>query len=226
MIIITILLVLIISVYIFLKYVFSYWKRKEFPNIEPQIPVGNMWNTIKGKEHFGITIWNIYKSSNDPFTGLFLFTSPALLIRDPNIVRKILVTDFAFFHSNGVYCNPEHDPMSENLFCVSGSRWREMRHQLAPTFSSGKLKGFFPIILQMAKRLENHLIEKANEKQIVNINDLCARYTMDIVANTFFGYEINSIEDPDNEFCAYHKRISTPNWYEQIMIAIFFLCPR
>lgn len=34
-----------------------------------------------------------------------------------------------------------------------GDKWKEMRHKLSPTFSSGKIKGMFPLIEACAERL-------------------------------------------------------------------------
>lgn len=221
-----ILLVTVVSVYLFLKYIFTYWKRKGFPYIEPEIPLGNMGSTVKGKTSFGLNIWEHYKDSDDPFTGIYLFTTPSLLIRDPDLVRKVLISEYQSFHDRGLRCNAKVDVLSEHLFTLPGARWKHLRSKLSPTFTSGKLKAMMPTILEIGKRQQNYLIEKAKNNEIVEMKDASLRYTLDIISNVIFGYEINSIAEPDNPFRTFHKRLSKPTFSENIKVALSFLCPQ
>jgi cytochrome P450 len=36
---------------------------------------------------------------------------------------------------------------------MEGDKWREMRHKLSPTFTSGKIKGMFPLVEACAENL-------------------------------------------------------------------------
>lgn len=215
------------SIYLFLKYIFSYWSRKHVSYIEPVIPFGNLSDTVKGTTSFGLNVWNHYKYSNDPYTGLYLFTTPALLVRDPDFVRRVLVTDFNSFHDRGMHCNPEIDPMSENLFSLPGARWKNLRHKLSPTFTSGKLKAMFPTILEICERLQHYMTGLAKNAEIIDINDLCMRYTIDIVSNVIFGYEVDSINNPNNDFREFSKKINAnDSKWEDIKGALAFVSPR
>jgi cytochrome P450 len=47
------------------------------------------------------------------------------------------------------------DPMqAKNLFNMQGQRWKEMRAKLTPTFTSGRMKSMFPLVLECAQNLE------------------------------------------------------------------------
>lgn len=226
MILFTILIAIISAIYLFFKYISTYWKRKGFPYIEPTILIGNMSRTVKGKTSFMLNVWDHYKASNDPFTGIYLFTSPSLLIRDPDLVRRILITDFASFHDRGIHCNTETDYMSENLFCLPGARWKALRNKLSPTFTSGKLKAMFPTILNIGQRLQNHITKAIENDEIIEMKDMSLRYTLDIVSNVIYGHQINTIDFPNNEFHDIMKRFSAPTVKEMIMGALVMFCPK
>lgn len=226
MIIITTIVLIVTLVYIFFKYISTYWWRKGFPYIEPTILIGNMSRTVKGKTSFMLNIWEHYKASEEPFTGVYLLTSPSLLVRDPDLVRRILVTDFASFHDRGIHCNTKTDFMSENLFCLPGAQWKALRYKLTPTFTSGKLKAMFPTILNIGQRLQTYLTKSAEKNDVIEMKNMSLRYTLDIISNVIFGYEVNSIDFPDNEFHAITRRFSEPTIYESIMGAFVMLSPK
>lgn len=222
----TILFVTVVTIYLFLKYIFSYWWRKGFAYIKPEIPLGNMGATVKGKTSFGLNIWDHYKASDSPFTGIYLFTTPSLLIRDPDLVRKILINNNQSFYDRGLRCNSECDILSENLFTLPGARWKNLRNKLSPTFTSGKLKAMMPTILDIGRKQQNYLMEKAQNNEIVEMKDAALRYTLDIISNVIFGYEINSFTESDNQFRTFHKRVNNPTFFENIKTAMSFLCPQ
>ena len=74
--------------------------------------------------------------------------------------------------------------------------------------TSGKLKIMFPVILNVADRLIdtlNGLIEMENG--IVEIRDLLARYTTDVVGTCAFGLECNCLKYPKTEFREKSKNV-------------------
>jgi cytochrome P450 family 6 len=54
---------------------------------------------------------------------VFKFSQPALLIRDPELIKTVLVKDFNSFHDNDVHSDPEVDPLfGRNPFVLDGER--------------------------------------------------------------------------------------------------------
>lgn len=78
----------------------------------------------------------------------------------------------------------------------AGDKWRVLRGKLTPSFSSGKLKAMTPIVSKLA----DHLVDKLQEGDDVNIQDIFARYTTDVIGNCAFGLNCNSLDDPTCEF--------------------------
>lgn len=172
-----ILFVLFVAVvYLYLRHVYSYWSRHGFPHLTPSIPLGNLQLVATRKTSFGVCLHELYKSSSAPFVGIYMLFKPVLLVRDATLARNILAADFNSFHDRGIYCNPQYDPLSENLFAMEGHRWRALRSKLTPTFTSGKLRNMMSTIAIESDRLQAYLVDYAAGEQVVEMKDLLSRY--------------------------------------------------
>lgn len=168
-------ILVVVAVYLYLRYIYSYWYRNGFPYIQPKIPIGNLDQVAKREKSFGVNLYSLYKQSTEPLVGVYLLFRPALLVRDASLVHRMMVNDFASFHDRGVYCNPKYDPMSENLFAMTGDRWKAMRATFTPSFTLGKLKAMLPNILAEGERVMKYLEKTADNQGVVEIKDLMSR---------------------------------------------------
>lgn len=58
----------------------------------------------------------------------------------------------------------------------------------------------FPTVVARAKELDNILNEAASKNEILEVKDLSARFTTDVIASCAFGLEANCLKNPDAEF--------------------------
>ena len=91
-------IILLTFVYYYFKLAFNYWEKKGIKYLKPVIIFGNLKDVILLKK----TNAELYKDFYDeyptePYVGIYEFTNPSLLIRDPNLIRHILVKDFSYF---------------------------------------------------------------------------------------------------------------------------------
>lgn len=163
------------AIYLYFKQIFGYWEHQGFPYIKPKFPFGNLASVALGKSSFGIRIYELYKKSTERIVGIYLFFQPALLVRDAELVKHILVSDFDSFHDRGVYYNPS-DPFTENIFAMPGQKWKAIRMKLTPIFTTGKMKGMLPTIISNGENLQKYLKPMADKNEIVPIKDILSRY--------------------------------------------------
>lgn len=56
-----------------------------------------------------------FESKGLPYYGLSFFLTPILLIRDPSLIKEVLVKNFSIFHDRGFHFNTDKEPlMGEN----------------------------------------------------------------------------------------------------------------
>jgi cytochrome P450 family 6 len=216
---------IIACVYLVIRFFYSHWERRKFPYIKPVIPFGNLRLVVQKKRSFGTAIYDLYTSTKEPFIGIYLFWRPALLVRDAELAKRILVKDFASFHDRGVYVDEVNDPMSGNLFSLEGEKWKKLRQQLSPTFTSGKLKNMMPTIMKVANELQDYLRPMVEKGEIIEMNHLMSRYVIDIIASVIFGCDVNTIRNPNDEFRSIGKSLNT-GFFQAIRGMAVFLCPR
>lgn len=219
--------VLLIAVYWFVTNQYAYWENVGVASIKPKIPFGNIQSVIKKERSFGTAIYDLYKQSSEPFVGIYLFFRPALLIRDAELVKTVLTTDFQHFHDRGVYCDPKNDPMSSNLFALTGGTWKSLRSKLTPAFTSGKLKGMFPTIQAIGDELVRLMQPMADKHQVVEIRDYIGRFTLDCLATIAFGQDdVSTLKNPDHDFRMMGKKLQDNSKFLNIVRgAANFLCP-
>lgn len=127
---------------------------------------------------------------------------------------------------SGVHCNEEKDPLSGHLFNLPGQKWKNLRGKLTPSFTSGKLKSMFSTLVECGRSLQSYLEKAAENGESVDMKDLAARYTTNIISSVAFGIEVDTIADPNNDFRKFGRKVFEPNFMNAIRSAISFTAPK
>lgn len=196
--------------YLLVRRSFSYWQRMGVQHLPFRIPFGHVEDLGNFRQMNGVLrpSYDQLKSCGAPFVGLYFFHRPMVLALQPDFIKHVLIKDFEYFHDRGLYHNPVGDPLSAHLFSMGGEPWRRMRSRLTPTFTSGKMKFMYPTMLKVARRFESCLDGLVDEGGVeLELKDLLARFTTDIIGTCAFGIECNSLADPDGEFRQMGRRV-------------------
>lgn len=178
----------------------NYWKYRGVPSLEPSYIFGNL-ESVGQKIHFTLNLKNIYDNFRDEnkVCGFYMLQSPRLMIIDLDVVKNILVHDFNQFADRGIFFNEDDDPLSGHLFAIEGEKWKNLRHKLTATFTSGKMRMMFPIIESYSKDLLNLIESSANNSDGIDIKDVCTRFTADVIGSCGFGLECNAMREKNTE---------------------------
>lgn len=66
---------------------------------------------------------------------------PAIIARDPDLIKDILITNFNKFRNNDFLLSKKQDPLSANIpFFAKDEEWKESRKTILPAFSTNKVK--------------------------------------------------------------------------------------
>ncbi|XP_013110655.2 cytochrome P450 6d1 [Stomoxys calcitrans] len=228
----TILLILGVSaLYVLIKRHYSKWQRLGLATDEPVIPYGSLTKVFRKERHFGLIMADLYeKFAADKVVGIYMFFKPSLLVRDAELVRQILTSDFGSFHDRGIYVDEKNDPFSANLFNLEGQSWRTLRTKLAPSFSSGKLKAMFETVDEVGDKMIKYLANTLEDGQSHNLNikTVMTTYAVDIIGSVIFGLDVDSFSNPGNEFRELSDRLvgqeNAPT-IQRLRNLMNFVCP-
>ncbi|XP_016974099.2 uncharacterized protein LOC108040923 [Drosophila rhopaloa] len=184
-----------------------YWQELGIPCDEPHMFMGNM-SGVRTKWSFN-EIWsNYYKKfrGSGPFAGFYWFRRPAAFVLETSLAKHILIKDFNKFTDRGFFHNTEDDPLSGQLFLLDGHKWKSMRNKLSPTFTSGKMKYMFPTVLKVGHEFTDVFAQDVEKTPIIEVRELLARFTTDVIGTCAFGIECSSLKDPEAEFRVMGRR--------------------
>lgn len=89
-----------VGVYGYLLYINSYWKRHGVPFVSATPLLGNMSQVCLFRRSVAENINDMYvELPEEPIVGIHLFTNPALIIRNLDLIKAIVVKDFAAFQN-------------------------------------------------------------------------------------------------------------------------------
>lgn len=198
--------VITVSVYFIAKR-YTYWDGWGIPTAGT-FPYGVLRENGK-KYHISDIITRHYNEmkNKSPFGGLYFFINPVALILDLELVKQVLVKDFHYFQDRGFYINEKDDPLTGHLFFMEGMKWKALRAKLTPTFTSGKMKMMYPAITAAGEQFKAYLHRHVSGSTEIEMKDVLARFTTDIIGICAFGIECNSLKDPEAKFREMGKKI-------------------
>lgn len=89
-----------ITVYYWGLYKSLYWKRRKVSAIESKPFFGSISGILTFKKCVAEQFSDFYfdeKTKHKPFVGIHMFHKPAIIIRDPELIKRVLVKDFTAF---------------------------------------------------------------------------------------------------------------------------------
>ncbi|KAH8356276.1 hypothetical protein KR200_007094, partial [Drosophila serrata] len=209
---------------------FSYWKRRGIPHDAPKIPFGNtseFMKTMQISAIFKRTYFKFKNKTDGPFVGFYFYLKKMAIVTDIDFVKTVLIREFDKFHDRGIFHNERDDPLSNNLVNVEGQKWRTLRQKLTPTFTSGKMKNMFPTVLTVGDELIRVFDEKiASSKDTLEVHDLVARFTADVIGSCAFGLDCHSLTDPKAKFVKMGTAAITERRWGKSMDLFLFGAPK
>ncbi|CAG9584935.1 unnamed protein product [Danaus chrysippus] len=168
----------------------------------------------------------VYKAFPDEkYVGYIEGTNKILIIKDPEIMKKITVKDFQHFTDHKIFFSEGIEPLfGGSLFFMRGERWHNMRTVLSPAFTSSKMRLMMPFMSEISSNIVEYLKGHTNED--VDVQDLMRRYTNDVIASAAFGLPVNSVKDRDNEFFTIGKNLFVFTFFQKIFAIFVALFPK
>ncbi|XP_012136792.2 cytochrome P450 6a2-like [Megachile rotundata] len=205
------------AVILFLLYYYStsalqFWEKRGVKGPKPILFLGNFKDVFLGKVSINDCLVKVYNDFKDePMVGIFGGHIPHLVLRDPDLIKDVLIKDFPNFVDRLVTPN-KVERMSEHLFSLEAKRWRPLRACLSPIFTSGKLKEMFHLLVECGNHFEQYLIKLVEKGEDIPCREICSKYTTDVIGSCAFGIEMNALAAEDSEFRNMGRQIFQTNF--------------
>lgn len=191
----------ILVLYAYFTRNFNYWKDRNVPFVKPHAFFGNFKEVFLFKHIAGQHIKNMYDKMKDHrYFGIFVLDKPVLVLRDPELVKTVLVQDFNHFVNRTTMIKEDQPLIYHLLFFGKDQIWKSMRQQLTKAFTTGKLKGMIALMNEAGQNAEKYIKKHTAGKNTLDAKDVCTKYSMDIVVSYAFGLDANLFNDEDAIF--------------------------
>ncbi|XP_057319955.1 uncharacterized protein LOC130664163 [Microplitis mediator] len=232
-IVLTIIVSLIFIIYYYLMEKQKHWEKRGVPVIKSSVPyIGNVWPVFSMRKGMGQLYKEFYKSTSQySMVGLYNIGEPELLIRDPELIKIVLQTNFSSFDKNVAEIDPKLDPLlSRNPFFLQGEKWKQERSILTNNMSSGKLKNMSLSVRDVCIEFKNYInkeIKSSGDGKSIEVDaqELFARFTSAFIAKAGFGIDGNCFSNQSDSFFVIAKTMFNPTSLDAFKIMIVSIFP-
>ncbi|XP_061402504.1 probable cytochrome P450 6v1 [Musca vetustissima] len=236
--ILLIVVTILTAVFVWSRRTYVYWQRRRVKFVRPHHLLGNLKDVIKMQNSFALQLRDYYFNERfvrEPLVGIYLFHQPALLLRDLQVIRQVLVEDFVNFSHRFSKCDRHQDKMGAlNLFFARNPEWRDIRTKMSPVFSTGKLRQMFSLMEEIGYDLETYLAKLTKDMKrnnsdgpIVQIKDICDLYNTDMIASIAFGLKSYSLRNTMRSQLGGHSReMFVISYRRAVDLCLIFIIPK
>ncbi|XP_065080392.1 uncharacterized protein LOC135703195 [Ochlerotatus camptorhynchus] len=194
---------------------YSYFHSKPIPSLAPVFPFGSAAPLFLKKYSFPEYVQMTYNKFPDAKVfGMFDMFTPLFTIRDPELIKKVLVKDFEYFIDRRSLfgddaINSESILITKTLLLLTGQKWRDMRATLSPAFTGSKMRAMFELIVTYSDGMVRILKDQAGGEGSVDyeMKECCSRIASDIIATCAYGLEVESLANRENDFYMTGKKM-------------------
>lgn len=215
-----------LALYKYLTNNFDYWKKRNVPYVKPLPLIGNFWDILTLKLSIGHYLEKLYKQFDAPYFGIWAFKTPFIVVKDPELIKHVLVKDFQYFSDRSIACDENADSMGSNfLFLLKNPMWKEVRTKVTPVFTSGKLKTMFELMNNSANDLVEYINKNCLNKKSNDSKEIAAKFTTDVLTSTAFGIRANCFKSEDAQFRNLGKKMFDYDIMNALRVVCYFFSP-
>lgn len=220
-------IIIFASIYYFATSSHDKWSKLNVPHVRPLPFFGNTFKMYMKLEHQVETFDRIYKRfADEKICGFYQLKTPYLMVRDPELINKIIVNDFLYFTDHGVDTNPAINVMANSIFFLKGQRWKTLRQKLNSGFTSNKLRCALDQINECSEQLMNRIHEELKQTDHIEVKRIMGNYATDTIATCAFGLKLETIKNENSEFRVHAKKIFHRSNIKLLFINILLIvCP-
>uniref|UniRef100_A0A3Q3JAZ9 Cytochrome P450 3A n=1 Tax=Monopterus albus TaxID=43700 RepID=A0A3Q3JAZ9_MONAL len=194
---------------------YGFFKKIGIPGPRPLPFIGTFLEYRQGINNFDTKCYQKYGK----VWGLYDGRMPLLAVMDTAMIRAILVKEcysvFTNRRDTGL-----NGPLYDAISVVKDEEWKRIRSILSPSFTSGRLKEMYMIMLQHSSNLIKNLYKKVEADEVIEVKEVFGPYSMDVVTSTAFSVDIDSINKPSDPFVTNIKKLVKFSFFNPLLVLI------
>ncbi|XP_037785932.1 cytochrome P450 3A41-like [Penaeus monodon] len=222
--------VLVATALLYSRWRHSYWSSRGVPTAPGSIPFfGHTLKLLSRSKYRWLVVDEMYHNHGGSlYCGQYEMHKPNLMIGDPDLVKAVLIKDFDHFTDRRSFksSNPKDKIINEMLTATTGEHWKGIRSVLSTSFTSGRMKGMFPLIEIKAQGLVDYLYGQLKKDPVVRMKHSFGMYTMEVISSCAFGLETNSFEGDDSIFAKKAMELFTLKPLRLVKFMFLFMFPK
>ncbi|XP_017039156.1 probable cytochrome P450 6t3 [Drosophila ficusphila] len=228
------LLLTILTIKLWLSHKYDFFKRRGIPFLPASSwsPMGNLGQLLFLRISFGDLFRRLYADPScdqAKIVGFFVFQTPALMVRDPELIRQVLIKNFNGF-LNRYESADEGDPMGAlTLPLAKYHHWKENRQSMSRLFTSGRMRDvMYPLMLKVVIDLEDHINRKLSgrSERVIPLSKMCQLYTTDVTGNLFYSLDVGGLRQGNSQLLKKTKELFNTNPRKVLDFMIVFFLPK
>ncbi|XP_069132182.1 cytochrome P450 3A29-like isoform X2 [Argopecten irradians] len=195
------------------------FKKLNIPGPAPWPIIGSLPDISKGIHDFQNNAFKKYGKVFGYYGGL---RPQTLVVGDKEMLRQILVKDFSNFPDRIVFRGFNGD-LETSLNNLHGDHWKHVRNKITPVFSTGKLRKMFQMVDHASDTLVESLRTRLKEGEVMtDMMEVAGPYAMDVICSTAFGIQVDSQNNPNDEFITNARKFMAIKLSSPILLVLMF----
>nr|AFI45044.1 cytochrome P450 CYP9AP1 [Dendroctonus ponderosae] len=218
---------IVVSITLWIKYkkTYTHWTKLGLKQRTTPWPLlGDFWPLCLGRMNLmELMDYFYYLNPESRYEAIYHLSYPAILLKDPDLIKQLAVKDFDYFTDRvNIAPSEEADGLwSNNLVALKGKKWHDMKLLLSGAFTSSKMRFLYQIISETSEDFVKHFLDKPEALIEVDLKEAFRMFSSDVIATSAFGVKVDSIENPHNEFFEMGK--AATNFQGFLTVIKFFL---
>ncbi|XP_011299793.1 probable cytochrome P450 28d1 [Fopius arisanus] len=209
---------------------YGYWQERRILVPSGIVPgFGHMLPTFTMKKSVAEMMEDIHKAfPKSSMVGIYMLRKPVLVVRDAELVKTVLQTEFNNFRHHQTLDNIIDPLMDQNPFFLNDQKWKDARSVLLSTMTSKKLKTLSLVLRDGCSKFVKYLNNQLEGKQSIDVEGkpLFKRVTVEVSANAVLSVEEGMFNDDSPKiFKSMMETIFVPSTLQTLKGIAFFFFP-
>ncbi|XP_071574295.1 cytochrome P450 6k1 [Temnothorax nylanderi] len=220
------------TLYLWMKWKHTYWQRRGVPTLPAHWFFGHFKDAILFRRPAGVILGELHRQAadEDDVLGIYILHKPFLLLRNPELIKQIMIRDFNVFSNHHFRGASKGDTVGKwTLFTIENPEWKHLRTKMSPVFTSGKLKSLFLLMQESGEKMRDHLRDQIRDKSKtvpITVKDTFYKYTTDVISSVAFGIRVNCFDTSPPEFYVNSRKAFNQTLLRSFQFFFLFFLPK